>query len=225
MAGNHNQHVIGVLSATIGVLGPIVFTILTIFNQLRTATYDWISQTISELALYRGGWGEAIALSVLGVAIVSLSFVYYFNMQKSRATKTAAILVIAIGLGFVITGISPTDYFGSPITVHSEIHRWTARMIAALYPFACFLLAYSFRTDSRLKGLFLYTILSGIIGFAADIIAVVCPENLLHPYSGVYERILALNGLAFFGLMASRFLVISIRNLRIQARKNDTDTV
>lgn len=193
----------------LGAAGPILFIALTAIAHIIVRGYNWISQTISELALSSDGWLETAALSILGISVGALAVTLYFGLPRTKVTRVAFILLIVIGLALLLTGVFPTNNLNDGVNAPALIHSWAVRLIAVLFPVVCFLLAYAFRSDSRLKVIYPYTVVAGAIGLALDFMSLAFPLESLHYYVGIYERILAINGLVWFEVVAIKVLLVS----------------
>lgn len=201
------------MAALASAFGPIVFLAMTATAHIMRGNYDWVRQTISELALGADGWIAVASFLTLAVIIAILALRLLSNMQRRRGLKTAIVFLVLIGIGFMLIGIFPTDPKEAPLTLHNLVHQGAVRVIASLFPFACFLLAPSLRADRRWRPLFVHTLVAGALALGLDILWVATPD-FLDSRLGLYERVLAGNALVWMEVMAVRLLVLSRQNTK-----------
>lgn len=190
-----------------GASGPILFAVTTLIAHRLAHNYDWIQETISQLVLAPYGWIQVAGFLALGLSVISLSIGLRAVIPPGRYQRPTVIVLALVGFGFVLVGSFPTEN-ADVLTVTALIHQGAVRLIAVLFPIACFLLTLSFKNDPRWRGVIWLTITAGILSFLLDIAYVVTPQWLLQPMIGLYERILATNGLAWFEALSIRLLAL-----------------
>jgi len=77
-----------------------------------------------------------------------------------------------------------------------------------LFPIAIFLLAPSFKSTPNWKGIFIYTLIAGILALALILGALLAEQR---GWFGLYERIIILNALIWVEVVAIHFLRLLLR--------------
>ena len=210
---------IACLTTLAGMIAPILFLIiLTIVESLQPG-YNRIQETISRLVLGPYGFLQTVAFFIFGLLLIVFAMRLGFAIASRRSAKVGSFFFNLIGVGFIVVGIFPTDSPGITVTLHALIHQTTAATIALLFPLALLAIAPALRGDTRWKGAFAYTIATGILALILTILGVVMRANKL--WSGLYERVLLLNGLAWIELISFRLLRLCLCERR-EAKKNES---
>lgn len=200
--------------AVAGALGPILFFAITLTAQSLCPGYDWVSQTISILAVGDKGWITALALSLFGVLIIALALALFTNIERRKAFRTAIILFILSGIGFILMSIFPTSLRDENLYApHNIIHQASVGITATLFPIICFLFIPSLKNDRRWHNLFIFTLVAGIVVLALDAGWVILPWEFLSPLRGLYERILTAVAMVWTEIIAVRLLIL-IKNTK-----------
>lgn len=195
-------------AAVAGVSGPIVFAVVTLAAHLLRPGYDWISQTISILALGEKGWVQALGFFLFGSLVIVFAMGLYSGINRRKGLRASVTMIILGGIGFMLIAIFPTDVPGEPLSFHNLVHQGAVRVITALFPFSCFSLIPSLRGDPRWRGLTAYTAVTGILALSLDLLWVAIPHEILHLWEGLYERLLTANSLAWMEVMGLRLLAV-----------------
>ncbi len=214
-----------IMLALAGASGPVLFTVITLIAHLLRPGYDWVGQTISELALGENGWLAICGLALFGALTIVLALALFLDIEKRHGFRTAIILLILCGVGFILLSIFSTDVRGSPVvTLRGLVHQGSVRVITSLFPLACFLLIPSLKNDRRWHNLLVYTVVTGILALVIDVLWAVLPGEFLKPRLGLYERILTAIALVWMEVTAVRLLLLILRNKRehVQAVKGES---
>ena len=207
------------LATLSGVIAPILFLIILTIVETLQPGYNRIQQTISRLVLGPYGFLQTVAFFAFGLLLIVFAMRLGFAIVSTRrSAKIGAFFFNLIGLGFILVGIFPTENPGVALTFNAVIHQGTSVAIAVLFPLACLAIAPALKGDTRWKGAFAYTIATGIVALVLIILGVAMRANKL--WSGLYERVLLLNGLVWIELVSYR-LLRQCRYERREARKNE----
>ncbi len=75
-----------IVPALAGALGPILFTAITLTAHLLRPGYDWVGQTISELALGENGWLAICGLALFGALTIVLALALFLDIEKDMVS-------------------------------------------------------------------------------------------------------------------------------------------
>lgn len=205
MAKHSNALLIAGLLA--GVVGPALFWLVVIVDGLTKPGYDARTQTISELALGERGWVQSANFIVLGLLTVAFAAGLRYLFSVGRASVFGPPLIALFGLGFVASGIFPTDqpHGGATVmTTSGVIHDLAFLVLLVAIIAACFVFARRFRHDLNWRGYGLYSIITGFLVPLLLIAFVVQGQGA--PVAGVSQRILVAVFVLWVELVALRAL-------------------
>jgi hypothetical membrane protein len=206
------------LTTLAGIIAPILLLVFSSIVETLTPGYNPIQETISRLVLGPYGFLQTVALFIFGLLLIIFAMRLGFAITSTiRSAKVGTFFFYLIGVGFLVVGIFPTNNPGMAPTLHAMIHRGTSAAIAVLFPFACLAVAPALKGDIRWKRAFAYTIATGIVALILVILGVALRTNKL--WSGLYERVVLLNGLVWIELVSFRLLRMCIYERR-EARQN-----
>ncbi len=196
---------IACLATLSGMIAPVMFFVILAIVETLQSGYNLIQETISRLALGPYGSLQTIAFIIFGLLLIVFAIRLGLAIDStSRSARVGIFFFTIIGVGFIIVGIFPTDTPGVAQTLHALIHKGTSVTIALLFPLACLAVAPALKGDTRWKGIFVYTIVTGTLTLILLILGTVMRANKL--WSGLYERVLLLNGLIWIELVSFRLL-------------------
>jgi hypothetical protein len=99
------------------------------------------------------------------------------------------------------------DHSGAP-PIDGTIHTIASYGLGLLFPIAILLLAPSFKRTPNWKGIFIYTLIADVLGFALIVGAIFGDQR---GWFGLYERIIILNALVWVEVVAIHFLRMLLR--------------
>jgi len=199
------------LTTLTGVIGPVLFLLITTIVESFQPGYDPLRETISILVWGPQGWLQTFIFLLFGFLLIVFAVRLYFAIGKSVSLRLGFASLVLIALGFFLIGVFPTQRPGMSLTLHSLIHVYTAYAISILFILACFAFALRFRADTRWKKFFLYTVITGVIALILNILWVVVPSDWY--WKGLHERILVVNSLTWIAVMAVYLLQSCLREL------------
>jgi hypothetical membrane protein len=187
-----------------GVAGPVFLVLSDLICASFNPRYDLVYESISDQVFGPLGWLQTLSFYLFGILEIIFTLGFRRCMQQKRGFRTGIAVLFMIGLGFLIIASFHTDPPGYPRTLEGAIHIHAAEIIALLFPVACFLLAPSFKHDTRWKHLFPYTIIAGIVGLVLAV-------GRMRPMTqwvwfGLHERVMVLNAMIWMELAALRLL-------------------
>lgn len=197
-------HIRSEISALAGMAGPVVLVLSDLICTYFNPRYNALIESVSDQVFGPLGWLQTLGFYLFGVFEIVFSLGLGRHMQKRRGFGTGMAILVTIGLGFLIIASVHTDLPGHRRTLRGMIHIHVAEIIALLFPVACFLLAPSFKHDTRWKDFFHYTIITGSVGL---FLAVGRMKPMTQwVWLGLHERLLVLNAMIWMELAAIRLL-------------------
>jgi len=211
---SQNAHILGVLDAygilaLAGIVGPLVLVALDIAAAVSEPKYSLIRNSISALGLTSLGWIQTIGFVVFGLLVEIFTAGLFLNIRRRHLFDLGIGLLTFFGFGLALIGLFRTDPIGTLPTWSGRIHVWAAYSVLGLFPVALALLLSSIKNDPNWRGLFHYTVVSGILAFALAVGRLFLPQNI--SWFGLYERILVANVLIWLEIIGVRLLLLSLR--------------
>jgi hypothetical protein len=136
----------------------------------------------------------------------------FLNIRRKQLFDLGIGLLVFFGFGLALIGLFRTDPIGGLPTMSGRIHVWAAYSVLGLFPVVLVLLLSSIRNDPNWRGLFYYTIVTGILAFTLAVGRLFLPQNIT--WFGLYERILVANVLIWVEITGIWLLHLSIRRRR-----------
>ena len=207
-------HILGVLDAygilaLAGIVGPLVLVALDIAAAVSEPKYSLIRDSISVLGLTSLGWIQTIGFVVFGLLVEIFTAGLFLNIHRRHLFDLGIGLLTFFGFGLALIGLFRTDPIGGLTTMPGRIHVWAAYSVLGLFPVALALLLSSIRNDPNWRGLFHYTIVTGILAFTLAVGRLFLPKNI--SWFGLYERLLVANVLIWLEITAVHLFLLSIR--------------
>jgi hypothetical protein len=198
--------------ALAGIVGPLVLVALDIAADVSEPKYSLIRDSISVLGLTSLGWIQTIGFVVFGLLVEIFTAGLFLNIRRRHLFDIGIGLLTFFGFGLALIGLFRTDPIGGLTTMSGRIHVWAAYSVLGLFPVALALLLSSIRNDPNWRGLFHYTVVSGILAFVLAVGRLFLPQNI--SWFGLYERILVANVLIWLEIIGIRLLLLSISRRR-----------
>ena len=210
-------HILGMLDAygilaVSGIVGPLVLVALDIAAAVSEPKYNLVRDSISALGLTSLGWIQTIGFVVFGLLVEIFTAGLFLNIRRKQLLDLGIGLLVFFGFGLALIGLFRTDPIGGLPTMSGRIHVWAAYSVLGLFPVVLALLLSSIRNDPNWRGLFYYTIVTGILAFTLAVGRLFLPQNIT--WFGLYERILVANVLIWVEITGIWLLLLSIRRRR-----------
>ncbi len=201
----------GILAVS-GIVGPLVLVALDIAAAVSEPKYNLVRDSISALGLTSLGWIQTIGFVVFGLLVEIFTAGLFLNIRRKQLFDLGIGLLVFFAFGLALIGLFRTDPIGGLPTMSGRIHVWAAYSVLGLFPVVLALLLSSIRNDPNWRGLFYYTIVTGILAFTLAVGRLFLPQNIT--WFGLYERILVANVLVWVEITGIRLLLLSIRRRR-----------
>jgi hypothetical protein len=113
------------------------------------------------------GWIQTIGFVVFGLLVEIFTAGLFLNIRRRHLFDLGIGLLTFFGFGLALIGLFRTDPTGALPTWSGRIHVWAAYSVLGLFPVALALLISSIKNDPNWRGLFHYTVVSGILAFCS----------------------------------------------------------
>jgi hypothetical protein len=198
-----------IVSATAGVLGPILFGIVTIVLGYQWAGYNLLTSTISELGATNAPtmWLQALNFAILG--ILTMVFAVGLTVQNGRFRSTSLLFGI-YGFGTLVVAGLPCDP-GCSFKGTSPVR--TAHSLDALISFVVLAIAplFFWRSSHILPSWTKISVVSLGIGIGSSLLLftyLAITVLSLSPYVGLIQRI-------FLGLLFAWMITLAYKIARL----------
>ncbi len=193
--------------ALVGIVGPIVVIVGDLTASLSTPGYSPIRDSVSSLALTRVGWLQSICFLAMGLLLEIFVAGLFFKIRRARGFYAGIVLLALCGFVLMLIATFHMDHPGAP-HIDGTIHTLASYGLGLLFPIAILLLSPSFKSTPNWKGIFIYTLIAGILAFGLIIGALFGDQR---GWFGLYERIIILNALVWVEVVAVHFLHLLLR--------------
>lgn len=191
-----------------GMAGPIVLAVTDITASFTNPDYSLVRDSISSLALTRLGWLQTIGFLAIGLLVEIFVAGLLFNIKRGRGFHFSIGLLVFFGFGLLLIGAFRTDPVGWPDTIEGTIHGLTASGVFWIFPIAILVIAPSLKNDPKWKGIFVYTIVAGILALVLVIVIGVIRDDI--SWFGLLERLLVANMIIWVEVAAVKLLCLSV---------------
>ncbi len=195
--------------ALAGVAGPLVLVVTDFTAAFINADYNLVRDSISSLALTRLGFLQTIGFLAIGLLVEIFTAGLLFNIKGVRGFRFSIGLLVFFGFTLLLIGAFRTDPVGGPDTIEGTIHSLTATAAFWIFPVAILIIAPSLRNDPDWRGIFLYSVFTGLLAVALVITLGFLPDDA--SWFGLLERILVANMIIWVEVAAIKLLRLSIK--------------
>ena len=193
--------------AIVGIVGPIVVIVGDLAASLSTPGYSLVRDSVSSLALTGIGWLQSICFLAMGLLLEIFVAGLFFNIRRARGFHAGIVLLALCGFVLMLIAAFHMDHPGAP-PIDGTIHTIASYGLGLLFPIAILSLAPSFKSTPNWKGIFVYTLIAGVLALA--LVAGLFLSDQAG-WFGLYERIIILNALIWVEVVAIHFLRILLR--------------
>jgi len=194
--------------ALVGIVGPIVVIVGDIAASLTTLGYSLVRDSVSSLALEPIGWLQSICFLAMGLLLEIFAAGLFFNIRRARGFYAGIVLFALCGFVLMLIATFHMDAPGGSRTTAGIIHTIASYGLGLLFPIAILTLAPSFKSTPNWKGIFIYTLIAGVLAFALILGALFAEQP---GWFGLYERIIILNALVWVEVVAIHFLRLLLK--------------
>jgi hypothetical membrane protein len=193
--------------ALVGIVGPSVVIIGDLAASLSTPGYSLVRNSVSSLALEPIGWLQSICFLAMGLLLEIFVAGLFFNIRRARGFHAGIVLLVLCGFVLMLIATFHMDHSGAT-TIDGTIHTIASYGLGLLFPIAILSLAPSLKSTPNWKGIFIYTLIAGVLALALIMGALFAEQR---GWFGLYERIIILNALVWVEVVAIHFLRVLLR--------------
>ena len=194
--------------AIVGIVGPIVVIFGDLAASLSIPGYSLVRDSVSSLALTDLGWLQSICFLAMGVLLEIFVAGLFFNLRRARGFYGGIVLLALCAFVLLLIATFHMDAPGTPPTIDGTVHTIASYSLGLLFPIAVLSLSPSFKKTPNWKGVFVYTLVAGILGFGLILGAIFGDQR---GWFGLYERIVILNALVWVEVVAIHYLHLQLR--------------
>jgi MFS family permease len=198
---------VNTVPAIVGIVGPIVVIVGDLVASLSIPGYSPIRDSVSSLALTSVGWLQSICFLAMGLLLEIFVAGLFFNIHRARGFHTGIVLLALCGFVLMLIAAFHMDHPGAT-TIDGTIHTIASYGLGLLFPIAILSLAPSFKRTPNWKGIFIYTLIAGVLALALILGALLAEQR---GWFGLYERIIILNALVWVEVVAVHFIRLLLR--------------
>jgi MFS family permease len=193
--------------ALVGIVGPIVVIVGDLAASLSIPGYSPIRDSVSSLALTGIGWLQSICFLAMALLLEIFVAGLFFNIRRARAFHAGIGLLAFEGFVLMLIAAFHMNHPGAP-PIDGTIHTIASYGLGLLFPIAILSLAPSFKRTPNWKGVFVYSLVAGVLGFSMIVGAIFGDQT---GWFGLYERIIILNALVWVEVVAIHFLRLLLK--------------
>src|SRR4030042_6663185 len=150
--------------ALVGIVGPLVVIVGDLTTSLSVPGYSPIRDSVSSFALTSLGWLQSICFLAMGLLLEIFVAGLFFNIRRARAFQAGIVLLALCGFVLMLIAAFHMDHSGAP-PVDGIVHTIASYGLGLLFPIAILSLAPRFKSTPNWKGIFVYTLIAGVLGF------------------------------------------------------------
>ena len=201
-----------------GIIGVCGFTLCFLLNGwLRTDSYDWLHNYVSDLSYFPYGWVQIINFLVIGVGL----FVFALGVLREQISTAGSVLLLIIAAFYFLSGPFVTDPMNTPqgeMTLHGMVHGVLGAVVFSLSPIASLVFGLRFRKTEGYKKLSVWSFVACRVMLLAVVFMKISqtPESRLYPIAGLIQRCALLT---FYAWIVSFALIIRKNNQQIVGRQ------
>jgi len=194
--------------AIVGIVGPIVVIVGDLAASLSTPGYSLVRDSVSSLALEPIGWLQSICFLAMGLLLEIFVAGLFFNLRRARGFHAGIVLLALCGFVLMLIAAFHMDAPGGLRTIAGRIHTIASYGLGLLFPIAILSLTPSLKNTPNWKGIFIYTLIAGVLALALILGALLAEQR---GWFGLYERIIILNALVWVEVVAIHFLRLLLK--------------
>jgi hypothetical membrane protein len=206
-----------VLSAWAGILGPILFTVTFLAQEVfRAAEYSSIAEPVSALEAGPNGWVQQANFVVFGVLTIAFAVGLQFGVRQSRAGIIGPAMLFISGIGLVLAAAFPLREDAAGLTYDPGGHFVAGLLFFLSSAIGLIVLSRRLARDPGWRSLARYALIAGVlaqVSFVLMGVLVMPDEAALHDWAGLAQRLVIL--LVLFPCR----VILSIRLLRVATER------
>ena len=198
------------MTALAGMAAPVVLAAADLTSAATSHGYNFISDSISSLALTDHGYIQIIGFMAAGLLIEVFVAGLLYNVRHDGGFHLAIAAMVLFGFFLLMVGAFRTDPAGTVTrSTDGVIHGLSASAAFWVFPLGLFLMARSIRNDPSWRSLFCYTLVTGGLGVVLAFLTIYLNHRI--GWFGLLERLVVANMILWVEVASFRMLVISVR--------------
>ncbi|MDQ2882319.1 MAG: DUF998 domain-containing protein [Actinomycetota bacterium] len=181
---------LGVLAAA-GIVGPILFTVGFLAQDLLRGGYDPIARQISELEASPTGWVQQVNFVLFGLLLIAFAVGLHRGVRPTRAGVVGPAILAWSGVGLVVAGFFPLRADAAGLIYDpTGVHHVNGAIFFLSIGVGLVVVSRRLAGDPRWRHLATYTLVTGIVLLAMDPFngLLAGPGAPLYPWSGLLQR-------------------------------------
>lgn len=154
------------LSAWAGILGPLLFSAVFLFEGSIRSGYDPLRMPISALSTGQRGWIQIVNFVLFGFLLFLFTLGLYKRLPAGQTSRVGIMPLFMISILFLISGpfvMDPVDTPPARMTAHGLIHGLAGGFVFLLMPVIIFLFLKGFSLHPAWRSLWWWTLALGIL--------------------------------------------------------------
>jgi hypothetical protein len=183
------------LAGWAGVVGPMVFAVGFLAQDLLRADRDPIAEPVSALEAGPWGWAQQANFAVFGVLTLVFAAGLHRGVRPTRAGFVGPALLFVSGVGLLLSAAVPLREDAAGVVYYPGGHLVGGLLFFLASAVGLTVLARRLAGDPRFRGLAPYTLGAGVAAIACVVLtgALVVPDGApLHEWAGLAQRLVVL---------------------------------
>ena len=206
---NEGEHAVKGTAGLAGMIGTTLFTLSFTIHGFLRSDYNPIQRYVSELSIGSSGWIQMVSFLILGICIMIFAFGVRVTFPTGKASRSAPILLMIIGISYVLSGVFVTDpqaMFNNQKSIHGIIHGIVGSLVFSLSAACCFALWRRFRIDELWRSLSVFSLASGVVMTILIVLIKIgqLHSGFLHDWAGVVQRCCLITSYAWIIIISYR---------------------
>jgi MFS family permease len=193
--------------AIVGIAGPIVVIVGDLVASSSVPGYSLVRDSVSSFAWTSLGWLQTICFLAMGLLWEIFAAGLFFNIRRARGFHAGILFFALCGFVLMLIAAFHVGHAGAP-PIDGTIHTIASYGLGLLFPIAILSLAPSFKSTPNWRGIFVYTLIAGVLALGLILGALLGEQR---GWFGLYERIIILNALVWVEVVAIHFLRLLLK--------------
>ncbi|MEX1071579.1 MAG: DUF998 domain-containing protein [Anaerolineales bacterium] len=198
------------IGAWAGMIASVLFVVTFVAEGQLRPEYDPISMFISELSLGPRGWVQIVNFLLLGILLLVFSWGVGVEFRQATSLRFGTLLLALIGIGFLMSAPLVMDPAETPLdqrSLQGNLHHIFGALVFTLMPITCFAFLLRFRTDTKWRTLYWWTLVVAVLTTVAAILISIAtlPSSTptrLSEWVGLIQRFLIIPFLVWIFIFA-----------------------